>query len=108
MSIETTIFNHTYNSLPWSRCVIRVGRQTIEKATIAGVGLDRVNTDQGQYNSVTGDVRLLAADEISGKLAIGDVIEIQQDGKTEWVSMRIGGRYTQGGVTKLNMEAVNE
>jgi hypothetical protein len=108
MSLEVTIFNQLYRSLIWSRCQLKIGRTVIEKATIAGVGIERESTDYGQFNGMSGDVRLLAVDEPRGAIEIGTLIEIKQDGKDDWRQFRVGGRYTQGGVTRLTMEAVHE
>lgn len=107
MSIETTIFNHTYNSLPWSKCQIKIGRLIIERATVAGVGINVENTDQGQYGGIAMETRLLAEDEPGGKVAIGQVLYIKQPDR-DWVPTRVAGRFTQGGVTRLSLEAVNE
>jgi len=108
VSITLTIFNHTYNTIVWSRCQIKVDRLTIERCTLAGLGKVRESTDYGQIDSITGDVRLRASDEPTGGVEIGIKIQIKQYGKPDWQKVRVLGRYTQGGVTRLTVEAVNE
>jgi len=51
---------------------------------------------------------LRASDEPSGGVEIGKTLQIKQEGKDVWQNARVLGRYTQGGVTRLTVEAVNE
>ena len=108
MNIPLTIFNQSYKTITWSRCQIKIGRLTIERCTLAGLGKTRESTDYGQVNSIVGDVRLRASDEPSGGVEIGKTLQIKQEGKDVWQNARVLGRYTQGGVTRLTVEAVNE
>jgi hypothetical protein len=108
MSIELTIFNHTYTTLVWSRCQIKIGRTTIERCTLAGFDQNRTDTDYGQVDSVTGELRLRAVDETDDEIAIGTELQVKQYGKTDWKKARVVGRFTQGDVTRLTLEAVNE
>jgi len=108
MSHTLTIFDHTYNTITWSRCQIKIGHTIIERCTLAGLGQTRESTDYGQVNSIVGDVRLRASDEPSGGVEIGKTLQIKQEGKDVWQNARVLGRYTQGGVTRLTVEAVNE
>ena len=108
MSLILTIFNHTYNTIVWSRCQIKIGRLTIERCTLAGLGKMRESTDYGQVDSITGDLRLRDSDEPTDGVEIGIKIQIKQYGKDDWQDARVLGRYTRGGVTRLTVEAVNE
>lgn len=108
MSFETEAFNAIYDAMPLVRCQIRIGRTVIAKALCAGIGIDRKSTDEGQFGGIAANVRLLAADEPDGEIKNGTVIEVLQDGKTEWQSARVGGRFTVGGVTRLVLEAEHE
>jgi hypothetical protein len=108
MSLELTIFNQTWTTLVWSRCEIKIGRTVIERATLAGFGLNRESTDYGQVDAVTGELRLRAVDEPRGRIEIGQVLEVKQYGKTEWKKARVIGRFTQGDVTRLTLEAEHE
>jgi hypothetical protein len=59
---------------------------------------------------------MLASDELiavapATEIKTGATIEILQNGKDEktgWISARVGGRFTVGGLTRLILEAVNE
>jgi len=108
MNIPLTIFNQTYKTITWSRCQIKIGRLTIERCTLAGLGKMRESTDYGQVDSITGDLRLRDSDEPTDGVEIGIKIQIKQYGKDNWQNARVLGRYTQGGVTRLTVEAVNE
>ena len=111
MTIESEAFNGIYNSLTLLRCQIRIGRTVVAKALCSGIGVNRQNTDEGQFGGVEANVRLLAADEPDGEIKNGTVIEILQYGKDEksgWVKARVGGRFTIGGLTRLVLEAENE
>jgi len=108
MSLELTIFNQTWMRLIWSRCEIKIGRAIIERATLAGFGQQREDTDYGQVQAVTGELRVRAVDEPGGKIEIGQVVEVKQYGKAEWNKARVIGRYTQGEVTRLTLEAEHE
>ena len=108
MTIESSVFDPIYESLPLARCQIRVGRALVTKAICAGIGVNRENTDEGQFGGIDANVRLLTADEPDGEIKTGTVIEILQNGKTKWVRARAGGRFTVGGLTRLTLEAVNE
>jgi len=108
MSIELTIFTQTYNTLVWSRCEIKIGRTTIEMATLSGFDTEKTDTDMGQVDSVIGDLRLRASDEPDDEIPIGQVLSIRQYSKTEWRPARVSGRFVQGDITRLTLEAVNE
>ena len=113
MSFDTDAFNSVYDALEIAQCQIRIGRVVIEKAMCSGIDILRTTTDEGQYGAVAANVRLLTADEEIAmdpetKIDNGTVIEILQNGKTEWQSVRVGGRNTVGGITRLTLEAVNE
>lgn len=108
MSFETTIFEATYNNISWSRCQLKIGRNIIERCTVAGIEQDRQNTENGQYNMIGAQVRLLLSDEPESGIVIGQTVELKQYGRDDWINLRVGGKFTQGGVTRLSMEAVNE
>ena len=108
MSLALTIFNHTYNTITWSRCQIKIGRLTIVRCTLAGLGQTRESTDLGQVDSIVGDVRLRESDEPTGGVEIGIKIQVKQEERNDWQNVRVLGRYTQGEVTRLTVEAVNE
>ena len=108
MSFETEAFDGIYESITIARCQIRIGRTVIAKALCSGIGKLRENTDEGQLGSIDANVRLLATDEPDDEIKTGTVIEILQNGKTEWIKARVGGRFPVGGLTRLALEAVNE
>lgn len=108
MSIATEAFDAIYAALPMAHCQLRVGRNTVAKALCAGIGIDRENTERGQFGGIDANVRLLASDEPGGEIKNGTVVEILQDGRTEWVPSRVGGRYSVGGLTRLVLEAEHE
>lgn len=101
-------FDQIYENLVLARCKTRIGRKVIEKALCSGIGIDRENTDHGQYGGINANVRLLAADEPGGEIKNGTVLEILQEGKTVWIKARVGGRFTIGGLTRLTLEAEHE
>jgi hypothetical protein len=111
MSFESEAFDAIYNTLVLSRCQIRIGRVVIARALCSGVGINRENSERGQYGGIDANVRLLSADEPDGEIKNGTVIEILQNGKDEkkgWIKARTGGRYTIGGLTRLMLEAEHE
>ena len=108
MNFETDAFNAIYESLELARCQIRIGRTMVTKAICAGIGIDRQSTSEGQFGGVDANVRLLTADEPDGEIKIGTVIEILQNGKTDWIKARVGGRFTVGALTRLILEAEHE
>jgi hypothetical protein len=108
MSFETEGFDAIYDALILARCQLRIGRKVIAKAICAGIGINRQSTNEGQFGGIEANVRLLASDEPGGEIKNGTVIEILQEGKTEWINARVGGRFTVGGLTRLVLEAVNE
>ena len=108
MSFETKAFNSIYASVTIARCQIRIGRTVVTKALCAGIGTLRENTDEGQIGSIDANVRLLATDEPGGEIKNSTIIEVLQNGRTEWVKARVGGRFPVGGLTRLALEAVNE
>ena len=113
MSFEIEAFNSIYATITIARCKIRIGRKVIAKALCAGIGVNRENTDEGQFGGIETNVRLLTADEAvaiapDSKIKNGTVIGILPNGKTEWVDVRVGGRFSVGGLTRLTLEAVNE
>ena len=108
MSFEIVAFNSVYSSITIAQCQIRIGRTVVAKALCAGIGTLRENTDEGQFGSIDANVRLLSADEPDGEIKTGAIIEILQNGKTEWIKARVGGRFPVGGLTRLALEAVNE
>ena len=105
---EVDIFNTVYEQLEWAQCQVRIGRTVIEKAVMAGATRTRESTDQGQFEGVGDYVRMLAADEPSGGIENGTVIEVKQGGKDAWLKVRVRERFTQGGVTRLMLEAEHE
>jgi len=108
MSFESDAFDAIYESLELARCQIRIGRAIIAKAICSGIGINRQSTDEGQFGGVDASVRLLSADEPDGEIKTGTVIEVLQNGKTEWLKARVGGRFTIGGLTRLTLEAEHE
>ena len=113
MSYSTTAFEAIYAALADARCQIRIGRTVIAKALCAGIGVNRQSTNEGQFGGIEANVRLLAADEIDehgkpGEIKNGTVLEILQEGKTVWITARVGGRFTIGGLTRLTLEAEHE
>ena len=111
MAEAVTVFNALYSGLTDARCQLRVGRTVIAKALCSGIGINRENTERGQFGGIDANVRLLSADEPDGEIKNGTVIEILQNGKnekTEWIKARTGGRYTIGGLTRLMLEAEHE
>jgi len=108
MTAATDAFDALYASVEDARCQVRIGREVIAEALCSGLDVIRENTDLGQVGTVKATVRLLSADEPEGGIANGTLIEIQQNGATDWVKARSGARYTVGGTTRLTLEAVNE
>jgi hypothetical protein len=111
MSFESDAFDAIYESLELARCQIRIGRTVVTKAICAGIGINRQSTDGGQFGSVDANVRLLTADEPGGEIKTGTVIEVLPNGadeKTGWVTVRVGGRFTVGELTRLTLEAEHE
>ena len=108
MTIAIDIFEANYIALADAHCQIRIGHTVITKALCAGIGVNRQSTNEGQFGGIDANVRLLAADEPDGEIKNGTVIEILQDGKTEWLKARVGGRFTVGGITRLILEAEHE
>lgn len=114
MTIATDAFNAIYDSaetVGLLRCKIRIGRTVIAKAICAGLAITRENTDEGQFGGIDANVRLLAADEPGGEIAIGTVHEVLKEGadeKTGWIKVRVGGRISIGGITRLVLEAEHE
>ena len=104
--IETTIFDTTYDQMPWSRCRIRIARTIISKAASSGIDAEREDTDYGKYNMVTGEVRFHADDEPENGIEVGDQIEIELHDRN-WYEARIGGIGHQGSITKLILEAAH-
>ena len=108
MSFEIEAFNSVYASIVIARCQIRIGRVEIAKALCSGIEIIRENTDEGQFGGMDANVRLLTSDEVvavapDSEIKRGTVIEILQNGKTEWVKTRVGGRFTVGGLTRLTL-----
>lgn len=111
MNLAATAFNAIYTALADARCQIRIGRTVVARALCAGIGTLRQSTDEGQFGGVDANVRLLTADEPGGEIKIGTVIEVLPNGaneKTGWVKVRVGGRVTTGGLTRLILEAEHE
>ena len=103
---ETTIFNQTYNLMPWSRCRVKFGRAIVETATCSGIDAEREDTDYGKYNMLTGEVRFRKADEPEAGINVGDQIEVELHDRG-WRKARIGGIGCQGAITKLILEAAH-
>jgi len=111
MTMESSAFDQIYASLTLLRCQIRIGRTLITKAICSGIGVNRQNTDEGQFGGIDANVRLLTADEPEGEIKNGAVIEILQYGKDKksgWIKARVGGRFAIGDLTRLTLEAENE
>ncbi len=108
MSEASTTFAAVYAALTDARCQVRVGRSIVERALCAGIDVVRESTERGQYGRIDANVRILSADEPGGEIKTGTVIEVLQEGQTAWRKVRVGGRHTIGGVTRLSIEAVHE
>ena len=104
--IETTIFDQTYDQMPWSRCRVKFGRAIVARATCSGIDAEREDTDYGKYNMLTGEVRFHAVDEPEAGIEIGGQIEVELHDR-EWYAARIGGIGYQGSITKLILEAAH-
>ena len=94
--------------MPDARAEIRQGRLTMTEALCTGIGKDRQSSDQGQYESIDGLVRVVAADVPARmKLVNGELLDVKPSGG-EWQTLRIGGRFEQAGVIRLSMEWPHE
>lgn len=107
MSIETVAFNSIYDHASSGRYEIKRGRDVIEKAFSSGLTVERMDTEYGILKQIDGELRFLKSDEPAQGLSIGDKIEVRPADGT-WMDARIGGIYTQGGVVRLILEAVND
>jgi len=108
---EIYIFNAGWAALADSRCKIRNSKnQTVEKATAAGIGLDRMNSEEGQYFATDAQVQLRVSDIPSRGFAIGSEVEVLQPvdgGAKDWQAFRIGGKKIAGGVVTYTLEKRN-
>lgn len=100
------IFSALYNRMTEAQAQIRCneGHTTISTALASGINRERADTDQGQFDGTSSEVRLLAADEPDKGLTIGSVIEVSVHGGA-WEEFRIIGRTLIGGVLRLGLGA---
>ena len=101
-----SIFNDLYDYMTEARASVRVGsRDIVEKALCSGVETIREDTDQGTLAATDIMLRILAADEPSGKMVLGERIEVKMDTDAVWRKMRIRGKMPTGGVMRYSLEA---
>lgn len=101
-----SIFNDLYSHMTEARASVRVGgREVIEKALCSGIEAIREDTDQGTVAATDIMLRILSADEPSGKMALGERIEVKMDAETAWRKLRIRGKMPTGGVMRYSLEA---
>lgn len=92
--------------MPDARARVRIGgRSIIKKCVTAGLTFSRVDTDNGQIDSIEGAVRFASTDEPTPKVKLGDVIEVMPAAKTRYAKSRVTGRLDIGGSTRLDLQA---
>ena len=95
-------FDGIWDSLPDARVQLRIGTQVITKAISSGLNFTRESTDQGVIDVPAGTVRFLqSAEQPQARFDQGKVIEVQENGSTEWKKMRIENRAQTSGVVSL-------
>lgn len=101
-----SIFNDLYEHMTEARASVRVGgREVIEKALCSGIETIREDTDQGTVAATGIMLRILAANAVSGKMELGDRLEVKMDADTVWRKLRIRGKMPTGGVMRYSLEA---
>jgi len=108
---ETYVWEAGFKAFPSSRCKFRKGRDIVERATAAGIGLDRNSDDMGVYFVADAQVQFRVDDIPARGIEIGDKIEVMQpitDNRRDWQSFRIGGTKIAGGIITFTLETVNE
>jgi len=103
------IYNGLVASIPDGVCTIRIDERKEIAAWTGGLDIARIDTEQGQLDSLTGPVRLLstaeAAADLKRDIAIGDKIEIKQDHDDKWQDARVVDRFEKAGVIRLDLGA---
>jgi len=100
-----------YKAFPDSRCKFRKGRDVVEQATAAGIGLDRFSSDQGQGNVATVEVQFTVATIPGRGIKNGDKVEVLQPTtgtSRDWQKFRIGGIRINGGLIICTLETEYE
>ena len=106
--IGAEAFNALYNEIPDGRCSIRIKqRKVLSTAWTSGLEIARINSDEGQIDTLTGDVRFLASAEpaLGQTVKVGDTIQIKQDHDATYQDARVAGRYQKAGAVRLVLGA---
>ncbi len=105
MNMGQVSLNAIYAAMPDARASLRIGgRSTIEKCVTAGLTFSRFDSDNGQVDSIQGNIRFVATDEPETRIAIGDVIEVTSASLPGWVKARVSGRHPIGGMVRLELQ----
>ena len=108
-NIGEEAFEEAYAALPEARCKIRRKRDVIEKALSVGIRAVKTETEQGLYNGIDANVRIINTTDLKPALTEGDVIEVLPYGGSDWIKCRINGRAEHAGIIRLSLEsAYNE
>ena len=80
---------------------------TISDAMCTGVEALRAVTEQGLYSGQDGMVRYAKADEptawATDQAILGQVVEVQLPGETEWSRLRVARRLVMAGAVRLTL-----
>jgi len=103
------LYNSLVATIPDGVCTIRIDERKEIAAWTAGIDVQRVDTDQGQVDALTGPVRLLStaeeAAELKRDIQLGDKIEIKQAHDTDWQDARVANRFEKAGAIRLDLGA---
>lgn len=101
------MFNAIYAGLPpdAGRATLTRGRDTIARVICTGIEHSRTQDDMGRLIGADSTARILAADDLTPAIAIGDKVDILLQGQTKAQSVRVSGRFPVGAMVRLVLQA---
>lgn len=110
MDAGAYIFNRIWDSMPWLRCEVLIGRDIIHKAKVSRIVTSRGDSEEGQFTDPNSVVDFLVSDIPSTHrrektIKEGMTLGIRFVGETDWITVRVFSVSYVGGIVQLGMEA---